>query len=173
MFSHDENPDEDRDTPAPGEPAMPAQAGLPGANAAEGQLVLPDAAMSDAQKRAEAEGLEQPVTPKKARIGEQQPVTPIDDDAMVDCATALAPFSTKGVNLTCKVNLNKPRCGTACAVVCGGVKKKEKQLAICWNPFCLEPCLTAELHFARFVRSPSLVCVCYIDCTWHAYVLCM
>ena len=38
--------------------------------------------MSDAQKRAEAEGLEQPVTPKKARIGEQQPVTPTDDDAM-------------------------------------------------------------------------------------------
>ena len=48
--------------------------------------------------------------------------------AMVDCATALAPFSTKGVNLTCKVNLNKPRCGTACAVVCGGVKKRKSSL---------------------------------------------
>ena len=43
----------------------------------------------------------------------------------VDCATALAPFSTNGVNLTIKVNLNKPCFGTACAV-----KKKRKKLAV-------------------------------------------
>ena len=89
-----ENPDGDRDTPAPGEPAVSAQAGPESAPAADGQPVLPDAAMSDAQKRAEPEGLEQPVTPKKARIGDQQPVTPVDDDAMENTEErALSPQS--------------------------------------------------------------------------------
>ena len=73
-----ENPHEDDDPPAQGEPAVPAQAGLGGAPAAEGQPLLPDTAMKDVQKRGEAEGSEQQGSPKKARVGEEQPVTPPD-----------------------------------------------------------------------------------------------
>ena len=73
-----ENPHEDYDPPAQGESAVPAQAGLDETPAAEGQPLLPDAVMKDVQKRGEAEGPEQQGSPKKARIGEEHPVTPPD-----------------------------------------------------------------------------------------------
>ena len=50
--------------------------------------------LANGQGFAEAEGLEQPETPKKARIGDQQPVTPVDDDAMENTEErALSPQS--------------------------------------------------------------------------------